>query len=143
MALADLSDLDRFHVRGSFPGGMADDDHAWGRAFFGPADDADGALIELVRSAEHSLFIAVRTPAPPLSTCIAWRLEDSLCYVQLTQDDELFWEAAVIDSLDVVTGNLSRGTDIVVIRDQAWAAYYQAQLSAVHSFRKEQDGRNA
>lgn len=156
MALDDLSELDRYRRRSAFPPGW-DDDHDWGRVFFAPEDNLDGALYEMVRSAQDSLFIALRSldPRSFLFASLVSKTDDERCHVQITVGSgvppgegfavgspELIIQAAVVDATDVVTGSADWSTgltsgDLLVVRDPAWAALYLASLSALHTYVRE------
>jgi hypothetical protein len=161
MALEDLSDLDRYRRRNGFPPGW-EEDRDWGRVFFAPDDNVTGALVELVQSARDSLFIAYASIGySPLDAVVQAKLNDDRCFVQFTlgqcepfalgptaiapavavaglTNPYQIVQAAVIDSTDVLTGSAywpdgATSGDLVVIRDPAWVALYQASLVALHA----------
>jgi hypothetical protein len=149
VALDDLSELDRYRRFGSFPPGW-EEDRDWGRVFFAPQDNLAGALYEMVRSAQDSLFIAMRSME---NSELVQLVYGKNCYTQVTLGEGIGdyalsdgWaagspnliQAAVIDGTDVVTGSADWSSgpgsgDLVVVRDPAWAAFYMASLSAMHS----------
>jgi hypothetical protein len=150
VALSSLDELDHFSRTGSFS--PAWDDVDWGRAFVPPEDDVSGALVELVRSAGESLFLAcpdlsINSHDGDFGAALVNRLSDDVCYVQLTAGTRPEWitgswplssvavgegftlELMVVDATDVVL----LGGGLVVVRDPTFAAFFQARMSQLHS----------
>jgi len=83
MALADLSAIAGFRKRGPWP----PDQPAGVYTFWAPDDDLHGALVTMIRSAAHSLVLAVYGFADDeLAAAVHDRLDDPACYVSLTLD---------------------------------------------------------
>jgi phosphatidylserine/phosphatidylglycerophosphate/cardiolipin synthase-like enzyme len=84
MALADLpATLAGFRKRGPWPKDQPADTYT----FWAPDDDLHGALVTMIRSATHSLVIAMYGFADDeLAAAVHDRLDDEDCYVSLTLD---------------------------------------------------------
>ena len=83
MALADLSAIAGFRKRGPWP----PDQPPGTYTFWAPDDDLHGVLVTMIRSAAHSLVLAVYGFADDdLAAAVHDRLDDPACYVSLTLD---------------------------------------------------------
>ena len=83
MALADLSAIAGYRKRGPWP----PDQPADAYTFWAPDDDLHGVLSAMIRSAAHSLVIAMYGFADDdLAAAVHDRLDDPACYVSLTLD---------------------------------------------------------
>lgn len=83
MALPDLSEIAGFRKRGPWPPGQSPDEYT----FWAPDDDLHGVLAAMIRSAAHSLVLAVYGFADDdLAAAVHERLDDPGCYVSLTLD---------------------------------------------------------
>lgn len=82
MALPDLTVLDK-HKAAPFAPGYPDD----ARTFFSPVDDVHGALVDLVKSANKSLVVAMYGfDDEELANALAEKLNHESVYVQFTLD---------------------------------------------------------
>ena len=83
MALADLSAIAGYRNRGPWP----PDQPPASYTFWAPDDDLHGVLSAMIRSATHSLVIAMYGFADDdLAAAVHDRLDDPGCYVSLTLD---------------------------------------------------------
>lgn len=83
MALADLSAIAGYRKRGPWP----PDQPAGVYTFWAPDDNLHGVLAAMIRSAAHSLVIAMYGFADDdLAAAVHDRLDDPACYVSLTLD---------------------------------------------------------
>jgi phosphatidylserine/phosphatidylglycerophosphate/cardiolipin synthase-like enzyme len=83
VALADLSAIAGYRKRGPWPPGQSPDEYT----FWAPDDDLHGVLTAMIRSAAHSLVLAVYGFADDdLAAAVHDRLDDPGCYVSLTLD---------------------------------------------------------
>ncbi len=83
MALADLSAIAGYRKRGPWPPDQPADSYT----FWAPDDDLHGVLATMIRSATHSLVLAVYGFADDdLAAAVHERLNDPACYVSLTLD---------------------------------------------------------
>ena len=83
MALPDLSVIAGFRKRGPWLPGQSPDEYT----FWAPDDDLHGVLAAMIRSATHSLVLAIYGFADDeLAAAVHERLDDPACYVSLTLD---------------------------------------------------------
>jgi PLD-like domain len=83
MALDDLSAIAGFRKRGPWPPDQPPNEYT----FWAPDDDLHGVLATMIRSATHSLVLAVYGFADDdLAAAVHDRLDDPACYVSLTLD---------------------------------------------------------
>lgn len=83
MALPDLSQIAGYRKRGPWPPDQPRDRYT----FWAPDDDLHGVLTTMIRSATHSLVIAMYGFADDeLAAAVHERLDDPACYVSLTLD---------------------------------------------------------
>lgn len=83
MALTDLSALAVHRKRGPWPPRWPADTYT----FWAPEDDLHGALADIIRSATHSLVVAMFGFADDeLAAALHEKLDDERCYVSLTLD---------------------------------------------------------
>jgi len=83
MALADLSELAGYRKRGPWPPDQPKDTYT----FWAPDDDLHGVLMTMIRSATHSLILAMYGFADDeIAAAVHDRLDDPGCYVSLTLD---------------------------------------------------------
>ena len=83
MALPDLSGIAGFRKRGPWPPKWPEGTYT----FWAPDDDLHGVLAAMIRSATHSLVLAIYGFADDdLAAAVHERLDDGNCYVSLTLD---------------------------------------------------------
>lgn len=121
MAIDDLTTLDQYKV-GGFPPGSSPDV----RTFFAPVDDVHAVLVELVKSATHSLVVAMYGfDDEELGAALLEKLNNEHCFVSLTLDSS---QAGGIHEKALLAKDVFPASSIAVGRSEKGAIMHLKML---------------